>query len=1462
MDASGQQEEHMVPPEVVGQLGNGAVNTGLERQTSPSSTQADIPKSPAQSTQAGKSNGHRRLSGYQQEKLAHRLLNKLSHHHDDHGHHHHGASTTSVSHGHGEKPKSILTAAASGVVNYLLMFGLCAAYGLIMFSDEYNEMHSVLAVKMNLGCSMIVGLTLAFRSKIPVAIGGPDLNPVVLLGGFIDSMQVAIAADLNLELPTGRRLAGSSSGGSGFCGGAHLAAHLEQCEAFHKQLRATAIFATALSSFIFVILFVLFGRFKLTRYVSYIPTSIMEAFLSCVGYKVFLYALKFCKYDPYQFVPAACIGVPLYFMKAYHVGHPGLVMPLGFLLPLAFFYVVTYGFMGSDVDTARKDKLMFPKMDNIHFWHVWTDSIGSPENINLKAWVTTLPNLAIMIVLVLLDCLLKVNATESKLHLKVDKDYEVQLHGMSNILTTLTGSSVGYMQLKFNVINAGVMQNMKDRRGGMIYAILCGVCYFGTIAPINFMPRFFVGSLLFFAGAGFVCENLWGSRKYLHPMEWFEVLLILAVFIITGSLLLAVITGGVICGISFIVKYAHVPTIEGRPMRGADLRVVERRGPLLLRNIRHITESWLLVVRLKGYVFFASAQSLTAHVLSIIQDEEEEGIPLYRRLRLVVFDCKLLDGLDASASKALAGFVRDAKEHRVKVLWSSLSPAFHDEIKNRGILLSEKNVLVDLDEAVMSVEELAKRYLAGIEQRWIGLHKSFEDNKRMTVEHYAFEPFMQVFLSTTGRIGCPWKYCERLTIEGGQTILWAPGDMNGMLYLVHSGAVGLFAKLPKDHEHWSMPVAVYKHGWFLNRETIMRMPSRFYGVALEDGELLCWSQERWWDMTVERPLMMSEILKAVMKQQAGDCDTMDVHTHGGVAEEDETEEAAWDGVFHASSFADAKGLTTLTNERFSRGVVGEQFGDLPEILTTRLQNLETATRLADLEFYNPVPEGETPLMPELPSFVHADLDVAWATYMSDDYMAAHQISKALMFAGVFDYSGSFTPSAFDSYTKDEFMDIGQTALMAPFCQRDLQTIERIFSEADEDKDGSLNRHELQTFLQQTLSKDVHMEEVDGIVLAWGKLERGIEQLDVQLDLPTIISVMSLFVRKHEHFWHMLQGFEEVLGRNPIKEPTRLTADMLRQNKNVDLSLQEAEEMIWAANWRTDGQGVGGLPWTEFVSAIYLCVMRPAGMLPPAPVFRGTSYMNRAPTHTHHADPSRTVSNFSNTGSALASSEGPMRMVRQLSDLEVDEDLMSATQSKDPWLGIALVDEPDAPTTEENPSKDESVQRTGVSFKERMSFVIEHPGRSRVGRVMRFVGYLVIVASVMETILEPFISGSDKERSETEKQLWFDLECAVTGMFTVEIIIRTTLARPGLANLVTTWKYCCLVLATLPLYLELIMGTFMDENSVVYRAINLLRLARLARLSRLAHSHPILEAIVVSLVVIWGIFKKHALDEPA
>ena len=175
------------------------------------------------------------------------------------------------------------------------------------------------------------GITRSVFSGIPVAIGGTDLNPAVFYGDWVITISNELARSLALE---GSEIY-SSSGGRRlkkedptkyFCKGDHLLAFPQECESYHAQLRATTIFAVAFSTLLLATIWTLLGKLKLTRYVSYMPYSISEAFLACVGYKVFYYAIKFCDFDPRQFFTAAFIGIALYFIKALHIGNPTIMI--------------------------------------------------------------------------------------------------------------------------------------------------------------------------------------------------------------------------------------------------------------------------------------------------------------------------------------------------------------------------------------------------------------------------------------------------------------------------------------------------------------------------------------------------------------------------------------------------------------------------------------------------------------------------------------------------------------------------------------------------------------------------------------------------------------------------------------------------------------------------------------------------------------------------------------------------------------------------------------------------------------------------------------------------------------------------------------------------------------------------------------------------------------------------------
>lgn len=187
-----------------------------------------------------------------------------------------------------------------------------------------------------------------------------------------------------------------------------------------------------------------------------------------------------------------------------------------------------------------------------------------------------------------------------------------------------------------------------------------------------------------------------------------QVFIILAVFVLTEKLLYAVVIGGLLTCMDFISTYSTVPCVLGQPMRGGELATAERYDALLQKSLQHVMNSWCLVIRLKGFIFFGSAQSITRYVRSEI--DAQRDLPQYAHLRFVVFDCKLLDGIDASASKAMKKAAEEMQAVGVHLLWSNVNDGLVTELKMREVLAADADWFCDLNEAVLYVQGLALQF--------------------------------------------------------------------------------------------------------------------------------------------------------------------------------------------------------------------------------------------------------------------------------------------------------------------------------------------------------------------------------------------------------------------------------------------------------------------------------------------------------------------------------------------------------------------------------------------------------------------------------------------------------------------------------------------------------------------------------------------------------------------------------
>jgi len=1080
------------------------------------------------------------------------------------------------------------------------------------------------------------------------------------------------------------------------------------------------------------------------------------------------------------------------------------------------------------VNEARENGFMFPELPEVEFWEAWTGGFLKHDKVSIKAWLATLPDLITMIIVCVLDCLLKMSSTETKLPVKVDKDYEVSLYGLSNIPVVLAGSSVGYMQLKFNVINYGVMGTVKDRRGGLIYAILCASAFFGPIQHFNYLPKAFLSSLLFFAGAGFVAENLWGSRKYLTMPEWMEVLLIVGVFIITKKILYAVIVGGFITSLGFIVKYARVPAVYGAPLRGSMVPTRERRMPLQTVCIQHIVSSWAIVVRLKGFLFFASANKLTAY-LSRVAEQERNDLPKYRRLKFVVLDCGILDGMDASAAKAMLRMKNDLDGYGMKLIWTGVRPALEAEMTKRCVIDSDPSCVMETAEAaVCLVEQKAIDYIVQQQAQWLSLHPAFERNHVLIKRRQMYSPFSECVVSDSARFASPWNYCSTFKIQKYKTVLWKAGETKDFLFLVHSGAVGLFNNtFDGDPKKWGSPVLVYRHGSFLNIEFFLKKAHRYTAIAIESGEVVAWGEEQWNSMSRNLALMTTEIQRTAVAQMIRDSEAV--------------------GKELTRTKDDSDGLALVTKK------TAKGSGDLPKELSAEVRCIESAAALERLGlFQNLEDRSVAEEHPGMPKDLLGSLRVAFNTFCVREngtrVLPVDEVITALLYVGL---DGSMLKNVVDHppLSEGEFLAVAHEAAMARLSVSTKKLIEETFLRYDEDMSGSMDIDELANAFMHALGTEVSVGMIDGIANAYLKNKssgpKAKDEPPDGLSLEDFTAIVARFCRKHENHVHVLRGIREMTGDDNFFMSGKVSVDMLTGNKYVKISEEEAKEMLFAADWKQssvhpDRRDDDPIDILRILGMLTVVLDREPMPLPPRPVIKNLTKKERQGFSVPDEVPCDILS-------SPFSSEVPMsRMVLRTESVET-----------------VTLEEPREPS--------EVVEGLPDTCKVKLYIFLSDPNSSQAASVWSVVMSVLILVSVLTLILESMTSPPPKEGEklpEAEEVMWFAFEVIFIVVFSVEYFLRLSvcdaLGTMTRREFVLVPANICDLLAFLPTYIVWIVRIINPSVSrdtkemSLLRIVWLIKLSRVARLFRVVTKSQLAAPVAMVLVVIWGIYMKSEL----
>ncbi len=269
---------------------------------------------------------------------------------------------------------------------------------------------------------------------------------------------------------------------------------------------------------------------------------------------------------------------------------------------------------------------------------------------------------------------------------------ELTTLGVANLGAAALGGYVSCTSLSRTTANYAA--GGRGRLCGLIVAAVSALVLTADPGFLAYVPRFVLGGLLLYLGISLMYAWLVDSARRISLLEYAS-LLAIALLIIHVGFIAGVLIGVIIGCATFAVSASRVNAIKFS-FDGSEYRSSLDRGPEELKILaKHGHE--IQGMSLQSYLFFGSANRLYEQVKALFARQPE--------VRFLIFDFRLVTGIDSSAIHSFTQIKRVAEESEARLVFVNLSPelqaSFRDrEFTGEGIVLSD-----DLDRALETCEE-------------------------------------------------------------------------------------------------------------------------------------------------------------------------------------------------------------------------------------------------------------------------------------------------------------------------------------------------------------------------------------------------------------------------------------------------------------------------------------------------------------------------------------------------------------------------------------------------------------------------------------------------------------------------------------------------------------------------------------------------------------------------------------
>lgn len=547
-----------------------------------------------------------------------------------------------------------LSVVSIGLVGGAIVLPLVISFAILIFSGELSVFASQ-GIGMVLFGGLIMQLIVALTSSVPGLIGAPQDSPAAVLG--LSALMVA--------------------------------ARMEGMPPEAKFI--TVVVMVMLTSVVAGLFFVFVGGFKLSRFVRFMPYPVVGGFVAGTGLLLTQGALGvmlgrtfhitdleilFQTEDLLLWIPGILFGtiVLIASRRSKHL----LTYPALLIGAVILFYLAVTG-SGYTLDQVRDLGWLLGPFPPGALW--------TPLDLSLLAQVdwglilSQSSNIAAVSLISIVALLLNASALELIAQKDMDLNRELISIGAANIAGGLAGSSVGYHHL--GVSSIALRLGITSRLVALFAALVSGLALLFGASLLSLIPKFVVGGLIFFVGLSFLVEWLYDAWFQLGLIDYTLVWIILIVVGAVGFLQ-GVGVGIIIAIILFVVNYSRIDIskdkLTGSTYQSNMERPIEQR-----QLIKSMGES-IFILRLQGFIFFGTSQSLVSQVNLRAKDPTQE------KLRFLILDFQHVSALDASAIFSFVRLKQMAAANQFHLVLTDLNKDIKAKLARNG--LDEQELII------------------------------------------------------------------------------------------------------------------------------------------------------------------------------------------------------------------------------------------------------------------------------------------------------------------------------------------------------------------------------------------------------------------------------------------------------------------------------------------------------------------------------------------------------------------------------------------------------------------------------------------------------------------------------------------------------------------------------------------------------------------------------------------------